>query len=108
MIISVGLILAMVASFFYSLSAFFSGIKLGLIVSLVSLVGIFFILFPSYTIVIANSLGIGRGTDLLLYVCVIIGVFILLRWHQSFNHQKSIFTKLCRKIAIDNAKEPSR
>lgn len=106
MMISFGLILAMTAVFFYSLAALFKGIKLGLIVCLISIVGIFLILFDEYTMVIANTLGIGRGTDLLLYISVMLAVFILLRWHHNFNHQKSVFTKLCRRIAIDNAKEP--
>jgi hypothetical protein len=39
---------------------------------------IVFIIFPDLTTVVAKSLGVGRGADLLLYVSLIAGVHITL------------------------------
>jgi small membrane protein len=42
------------------------------------LAAIVFVLFPDLTTIVANRLGVGRGTDLLLYVSLIAGLHAIL------------------------------
>ena len=44
---------------------------------LLGMVGIFLILFPNITSAIANFMGIGRGTDLVVYLFILIPCFCL-------------------------------
>jgi hypothetical protein len=58
------------------------------------------VFFPEQTFVFANLLGVGRGTDLLLYICFIIGIILMLLIHVKFQQQSIIITNLARAIAL--------
>lgn len=65
-----------------------------------ALLGIFLILRPDITITIANLIGIGRGTDLLLYVFIIISMFFYVSILAEFRRIDQKLTKIVRNIAI--------
>jgi hypothetical protein len=77
-----------------------------LLLLLSALTAIFFVIFPDETIVIANKLGVGRGTDLLLYFCFITGAILVLLIHVKFRQQSIMITELARAIAIAEPRRP--
>ena len=72
---------------------------------ILSLLGMFFVVEPEVTTVVAKAVGIGRGTDLLLYFFVIINFLLLLLIHAKFSRYDVIITELVRRqssIFINN------
>ena len=65
--------------------------------------GIFFILFPDYTNVVAKKLGVGRGADLLFYSCILFFLFIILKLFARLKRLEDKITELVRQQAIKNA-----
>ena len=65
--------------------------------------GIFFILFPDYTNVIAKKLGVGRGADLLFYSCILFFLFIILKMFARLRRLEDKITELVRQQAKDKA-----
>jgi hypothetical protein len=63
-----------------------------------------FILWPDLTNLIANKLGVGRGADLLYYVCILLFSFALLKLYSRIRRLEQQFTKLIREDAQKNAK----
>ena len=64
------------------------------------------VFFPGLLTRVANLLGIGRGTDLVLYgliVCFLI--FMASSYHRTRQLEARI-TKLARRIALDEAPRP--
>lgn len=55
---------------------------------------------PSYTTYIANLIGVGRGTDLLVYILIITNLFLIIKQNLKFRDQEDKLTILARKIAI--------
>ena len=76
-----------------------------LLVLFVSVVAAFFILFPTSTTWIAHRLGVGRGTDLVLYVVTGVFSFFFLLTYSKFLGYEREHTQLVRFIAL---KFPSR
>lgn len=68
--------------------------------------GVFFILFPDYTNVIAKKLGVGRGADLLFYICILFFLFIILKLFSRLRRLEEKFTELIRQQAKDKAGVP--
>ena len=62
---------------------------------------IFFILFPDYTNKIAAKLGVGRGADLLFYICILLFLFIVLKLFARIRRLERTLTELVRKQAKD-------
>ena len=53
-------------------------------------------------------MGIGRGSDLILYTWVVISLLIMLNLHLKLRLQLDMITRLARAVAIDRAKESRR
>ena len=74
--------------------------------------GIVFVLFPQLTTKIANKLGVGRGTDLILYVCIIFFLFVMIRMYARIRKLEQTVTKIVRdnslKSVIKNDNERER
>jgi hypothetical protein len=73
-----------------------------LLVGFVLLAG-FAILFPAWFTAVANALGVGRGTDLLLYLLVIAFLAFVAN---TYRHQVALnrkITVLTRKLALTEA-----
>jgi hypothetical protein len=81
--------------------------KLGhrLVAGFLFMVATAFVTFPNVTTAIANKLGVGRGTDLLLYVSLFAGVhgFLLLYLRTRRIEQKIV--EQIRAIAIRDAQQ---
>lgn len=66
------------------------------------------VLFPNTTNTIANSVGVGRGADLLLYVAVSAFILYALNNYLQMQDQRDTLHKLARHIAIIEAKNNRR
>ena len=68
-----------------------------------SCISVFFILFPNKTNIIAHKLGVGRGADLLFYVCILLFLFFVLKLFNRIRRLEKKLTEIIRKDAIDEA-----
>lgn len=66
--------------------------------------GVFFILFPEKTNLLAHKLGVGRGADLLFYSCIIFFLFIIVKLFARLRRLEEKLTELVRNEAKNNAK----
>ena len=64
---------------------------------------VLFILFPDYTNTIAHKLGVGRGADLLFYLCILFFLFIILKLFARIRRLEETVTNFIRKEAKDGA-----
>ncbi|HET7476236.1 MAG TPA: DUF2304 domain-containing protein [Dermatophilaceae bacterium] len=61
------------------------------------------ILFPSIWNGIARMVGVGRGTDMVLYALVVAFLSFTVTSYLRFRDLESRYTKLARRIALDEA-----
>lgn len=64
---------------------------------------VYSILFPRVWEAIAHLVGVGRGTDMVLYALVIAFLGYMMSTHLRFRDNEVRFTRLARRIAIDEA-----
>jgi small membrane protein len=65
---------------------------------------IFFILFPDYTNTIAARLGVGRGADLLFYLCILLFIFIIVKLFARIRRLERMLSEHVRQTAKADAK----
>ena len=99
------IIVALVLLAVYAGTKRLSGLQI-LVVAAVTLCGILLVVFPNASTRIANLVGVGRGTDLILYLAVIGGLFIASNFYFRFKRQEAALIALARRSAIDHAHEP--
>lgn len=77
---------------------------------LVALVGVAIvsILNPELTTRVANVLGVGRGTDLLLYVLTAVFLYVVVGFYLKFRDVERQLTVLARRHALDEALRSAR
>lgn len=63
------------------------------------------VIFPDLTNTLANSVGIGRGADLLLYGMTIAFILYVLNSYLHQQDQRDALYRLARKVAIIDANE---
>jgi hypothetical protein len=61
------------------------------------------ILYPQLTTTVANFVGVGRGTDLVLYLLVAVFLYVTLGFYLRFRDLERQLTVLARRLAIDEA-----
>lgn len=61
------------------------------------------IIFPDFTTVIAHALGVGRGTDLLLYFALVGGIYVALLLYLRIRELDQKIAQLTRSIALRDA-----
>ena len=66
------------------------------------------IFFPELLTRVARVLGIGRGTDLVLYGLIVSFMVFMATTYQRFRHMESTLTKLSRRIALDETPPPGK
>jgi hypothetical protein len=66
------------------------------------------ILFPDVWTRIANRLGVGRGTDLVLYALVVAFLSFTVTTYLRFRDLETNYTRLARRIALSEAPRPAR
>lgn len=71
-----------------------------LLLCLVLLLGVFAVFYPDKTTTIANSLGVGRGADLLLYTTVICFCAALVIIYGRFRKLDERYTEMVRELAL--------
>ena len=69
--------------------------------------GVIAVLYPSLMTWLANRVGVGRGTDLLLYILTVVFGFFALNTYLRFKDAERRMTRLVRAIAIRDAVPPS-
>ncbi len=89
---------AMIASF-----AFKARIAYRLLAVVLLSGAVVLVLFPDLTTRVAHLLGVGRGTDLLLYVSLIAGLHVALLLYLRTRELERKLTEQTRAIAIRNA-----
>jgi hypothetical protein len=75
--------------------------RIGLV--LFALVNIYAVMRPDDLTVVAHVLGVGRGTDLVLYGLVVAFMFGMFSMYQRFRVVDGRFTELARTVAIREA-----
>ena len=68
--------------------------------------GVYAILRPDDTTVVANWLGVDRGTDLMEYALIIAFVFTTLSTYMRFRDLELRYARLARAIALQGARVP--
>ena len=74
-----------------------------LVLALFSGLAVFFILFPDKTNDIARFMGVGRGADLLFYICILFFLFIILKLFARIRRLEKTLTDLVRRQAQGDA-----
>ena len=64
---------------------------------------VLFILFPGWTNLIAQKLGVGRGADLLFYLCIVLFCFVILKLYSRMRRLEQQITEIIRKETIEEA-----
>jgi small membrane protein len=64
------------------------------------------VFFPALLTRLANLLGIGRGTDLVLYALIVFFMIYMATSSQRTRQLEARLTKLARRIALDEAPKP--
>ncbi len=69
-------------------------------------VGIYFVWLPDHATVVAGWLGVGRGTDLLIYLWILITLFVGVNLHLKIQAVRENITELTRAVALASARDP--
>lgn len=77
-----------------------AGVKLGFVLFIVA--AVWAVLRPDDLTVLANWVGVDRGTDLLLYVLVIAFLFTTMSTWIRFREQELRYARLARAVALQN------
>ena len=64
------------------------------------------VFFPGILTAVANALGIGRGTDLVLYGLIVCFLIYMASSFQRTRQLEERITKLARRIALDEVPKP--
>jgi small membrane protein len=68
--------------------------------------GIYAVLRPNDTTILAHWLGVGRGTDLMLYLLVVAFAYTTLNTYLHFRDVELRYARLARAIALEGAQKP--
>ncbi|MBV9721296.1 MAG: DUF2304 domain-containing protein [Mycobacterium sp.] len=79
-------------------------VKVGYLVFV--LAGIYAVLRPNDTTVVAHWLGVDRGTDLMLYALIIAFSFTTLSTYMRFKDLELRYARLARAVALESAQAP--
>jgi len=81
-----------------------AGFKVGFVLFLVF--GVLAVLLPQGVSALANLVGVGRGTDLLLYALVVAFAFYSINTYLRFKEVDLRYARLVRIIALRDAEPP--
>lgn len=74
-------------------------------ICLLALAMIIAAIFPEFTNIVAHSVGVGRGADLLLYILTLAFISYVVNSYQNQQKEKDKLYRLARKIALVEANE---
>lgn len=69
-------------------------------------VGVYFVWFPDQTTLLAGWMGVGRGTDLLMYLWILATLGVALNLSFKIRSTRREITELARAVALLTAREP--
>lgn len=95
------LVLNLTILFTYSLKLISNGLYYGYFIAILSCMAIITVIFPEIAAIMAQILGVGRGTDLLLYFSFMIGLILVLAIHVKITNLNRKITQLSRYIALN-------
>ena len=98
------LIFGLIGGFYFYFSFFKSDIRNRSILILMGLTGALVTLFPNFLTHLAALVGVGRGTDLLLYFFIVATFFSVLVLYSKISKLERHQTRLVRSQAISLAK----
>jgi hypothetical protein len=78
------------------------------IVLVLGVAGVVMIVMPKWTTLLAHSLGVGRGVDLIMYLAWIGMIFVSLLLYSKLRALEAHLTELVRIHAIEEALRPAR
>lgn len=78
--------------------------RLGMV--FLAMFAIFTVLMPDSLTELAKLVGIGRGTDLVLYALVVAFVSFAATTYRRFREMELRYTRLARRLALDEARRP--
>ena len=81
-----------------------AGVKIGFVLFVVFMV--YAVIRPDDLTVVANALGVQRGTDLVLYALVMGFAFVTISTYVRFREQELRYSRLARSMALQNAVRP--
>lgn len=71
------------------------------------LLGAALIVFPWLASDLALRLNVGRGTDLVLYVAVLLNIFIVANFYFRFKRDEKVLIQLVRAMALQSPRIPT-
>ena len=74
-----------------------------IVLLLATIAGIVAIAFPELVNSLANSVGVGRGTDLVLYALVVAFLSFTVTTYLRFRDLETNYTRLARRMALNEA-----
>lgn len=80
--------------------------RLGIV--LVACGGVFTVVFPDSLTWVGNLVGVGRGTDLLLYAFVVFSSLVAIGLHQRIERLESQLAQVVRELAVATAQSDVR
>ncbi|GAB3704398.1 DUF2304 domain-containing protein [Corynebacterium nasicanis] len=83
-----------------------AGVKLGFVVFIIA--AVWAVLRPDDLTVLANLIGVDRGTDLLLYLLVIAFLFTTMSTWIRFREQELRYARLARAVALQSPVLPDQ
>lgn len=72
----------------------------------ISALGVLFVLFPTIPNEIAHMVGVGRGTDLVTYIFIVVFFLAGVNLYSKIRKLEADQTELVRKIALEKARKP--
>jgi hypothetical protein len=81
-------------------------VKVGYVLFVIA--AVYAILRPDDTTVLANWLGVDRGTDLLTYALVIVFIFTTMSTYLRFKELELRYARLARAVALRSVRTPDR
>ncbi|MCS4535600.1 DUF2304 domain-containing protein [Corynebacterium sp. HS2168-gen11] len=82
-----------------------AGVKLGFLILVIG--AVWAVIRPNDVTVLANWIGVDRGTDLMLYVLIMAFGFTTLSTWIRFREQELRYARLARAVALTNALPPA-
>jgi hypothetical protein len=98
------LLFAIVGFVVYLGSRRLSGLAM-LAVAAFGLIGIAFVISPDLATHVAHLVGVGRGTDLVLYVAIVGGLFLAASFFLRLRKAESQLADLARSVALAQAED---
>lgn len=74
-------------------------------ISIVTLTGIYLVLFPEQTNALAHFVGVGRGADLVLYCWLVISLIVSMYLQLQILQLQRLITELARELALQGARQ---